>query len=60
VKKWDLTVPMSVLCLKLPSAKTIEWIEDIMCKVKKTIDLSAMWVDAPELMIQDEGDKLAK
>ena len=51
---------MSVLCLKLPSAKTIEWIEDIMCKVKKTIDLSAMWVDAPELMIQDEGDKLAK
>ena len=29
-------------------------------KGKKRLDLSVIWVDAPELIIQDEGDELAK
>jgi len=54
-----LTVPMPVICLELPSAETIEGAKD-MWKVEKTIDLLIMWVDAPESVIQNESDELAK
>jgi len=28
--------------------------------VKKTVDLAVMWINTPESMIQDEGDRIAK
>ena len=51
-----LIVP--ILHLELPSAKTIKGAN--ICELENVVNLSVMWIDTPESMIQDERDKLDK
>ena len=58
-RRGEIDSALSVILLKLPSAKTTEGAEDDVCKMEKTVDLAIVWVNTPKSIIQ-EGSELAK